>query len=326
MNRSKKNPLQDSYLNKSAKQYVHSIFGESVNFFWFFGQIHVKWIFVWAQLFLLYIALSVLLDCSAGSYDKCSPIWLNLFSLNISKGATIVGEKAYQEKKFYPLRIMASFVFVLNCAAALFGMAALFSAEKVYNKKKRESNTFNIHPIIFAIPSYLCQGMWLIIYLYWTFTNILEHWNHVTFVFFRFFFISIIPYAGVWVMILYGFSGSLYAMKFLARAARHREVDPELTITMNQTMYSRRGYYGGDISMRSGRSDCSNYSNRSARSRRFLRSGKYRLANPTDISSKKSPNRSLLSRVRRTASTKHDVSNRTEKNLEAIEEEEVSNM
>uniref|UniRef100_A0A0K0FXI1 Protein rolling stone n=1 Tax=Strongyloides venezuelensis TaxID=75913 RepID=A0A0K0FXI1_STRVS len=326
MDKSSKNPLQDSFLNRSAKRYVHSIFGESVNFFWFFGQIHVKWIFVWAQLFLIFISVNLLLDCSAGNYTQCSPIWRNLFTVSDFLPTSDESlDRTVFEQNYYYLRAVAAFTFVLNCSCALFAMAGLFSAEKVYNKKERQSSSFNVHPLVFAIPSYFCQGMWISIYFYWTLTNIKKHWDAVTFMYSRFFFISIVPYSGVWVMIIYCFCGSLMAIKFILRAARHREVDPELTITMNNTLYSRRGYYG-DVSLRSGRSDCSggSVSARSIKNRRVLRSGKYRLPNPGDATHKKS----LLTKVRYTDTKKHDLSvrsNRTEKNLEIIQEEEVSN-
>uniref|UniRef100_A0A0K0EDN6 Uncharacterized protein n=1 Tax=Strongyloides stercoralis TaxID=6248 RepID=A0A0K0EDN6_STRER len=330
MNKSNRNPLQESFLNKSARQYMKSIFGESVNFFWFFGQIHVKWIFVWAQIFLLFISVSILLDCSAGNYVQCSPIWKDLFTISdflpTSNGEL---DKSVFEQNYYYLRAVAAFTFVLNCGCALFAMAGLFSAEKVYNKKERKTGSFNVHPLIFAIPSYLCQGLWIGIYLYWTLKNIKRHWDAATFIYVRFFLISIIPYVGVWIMIIYCFCGSLMAIKFILRAARHREVDPELTITMNNTLYSRRGRYG-DLSLRSGRSDysASNLSMKSARSRRFMRSGKYKLSNPGDTAHKKSPNKSLLTKVRRTDTKRHDLSARssfTEKNLEIIKEEDASN-
>lgn len=233
------------------------------------------------------------------------------------------------EQNYYYLRTVAAFTFVLNCGCALFAMAGLFSAEKVYNKKEREAGSFNVHPLIFAIPSYFCQGIWICIYFYWTLNNIKKHWDAATFMYLRFFFISIVPYVGVWIIILYCFCGSLTAIKFILRAARHREVDPELTIGMNNTFYSRRGRYG-DLSLRSGKSDysASNLSTRSVRSRRFLRSGKYKLSNPGDTTNKRSPNKSLLTKVRRTDTKKHDLSARsshTEKNLEIIQEEEASN-
>uniref|UniRef100_A0AC35TSA4 Uncharacterized protein n=1 Tax=Rhabditophanes sp. KR3021 TaxID=114890 RepID=A0AC35TSA4_9BILA len=316
---SKPNSIHHSFLNKSAKQYVQSIFGKQYNFFWFFDQVHIKWVFVFAQLAMLYLAFTTLVTCSSGNYLECPSQWNDLFSkFNDGEIArtTEVGKKDYDPR--FTMRSVTSLVMILTIGAALSGMASIFSAEKIYNKKRRIHESFNIHPLFFAVPSYVAQFSWILVYFFNTKSNLGRDFADERVSWFRFLLVSVIPYLFVWAAIVYCYAGSLKAIKFIKRAAKNYDVDPELTINLNQSFYSRRSNF-----------DSSKYRGNSLnKSSRLNRSGRYKANNTTG---RKSPNRSVLlrpktSKDRSQAEVTFYSGNRSGVDLEMIQEEELTTL